>query len=146
MEEANALLANIALPATGPYTDLREILTLHAEHAVVAQVISRIDRLRRAHGQSTFAAAQVTEFVRESVRNRSRLGFRQHRGHLAMTIQRAKNREFPNVIVLWPHTVTGSPEHLRRLLYNAITRAQEHCTVIVLGQGRLNGAPFAPRR
>jgi len=144
MEEANALLANIALPATASYTDLRAILRLHAEHAAVAQVISRMDRLRRAHGQSAFTAAQVTEFVRESVRNRSRLGFRQHRGHLAMTIQRAKNWEFPNVIVLWPHTVTGSPEHLRRLLYNAITRAQEHCTVIVLGQGRLNGAPFAP--
>jgi superfamily I DNA/RNA helicase len=82
--------------------------------------------------------------VRDSVRNRSRLGFRQQRGHLAMTIQRAKNREFPNVIVLWPHTATGSAEHLRRLLYNAITRAQNHCSVIVLGQGRLNAPPFAP--
>jgi superfamily I DNA/RNA helicase len=60
-----------------------------------------------------------------------------------MTIQRAKNREFQNVIVLWPHTATGSPEHLRRLLYNAITRAIGHCSVIVLGQGRLNGPPFA---
>jgi hypothetical protein len=25
-----------------------------------------------------------------------------------------------------------------------ITRAQNHCTVIVLGQGRLNAQPFAP--
>jgi hypothetical protein len=144
MEEANALLAKIALPATASYTDLGTILTPHAEHAAIALAISRMDRLRRAHGQSAFTAAQVNEFVRESVRNRSRLGFRQNRGHLAMTIQRAKNREFPNVIVLWPHTAAGSSEHLRRLLYNAITRAQEHCTVIVLGQGRLNGAPFAP--
>ncbi len=103
-----------------------------------------MDRLRRAQGQADFTAAQVTEFVRESVRNRSRLGFRQQRGHLAMTIQRAKNREFPNVIVLWPHTATGSAEHLRRLLYNAITRAQNHCTVIVLGQGRTERPPFAP--
>jgi hypothetical protein len=69
---------------------------------------SRIDRLRRAHGQAGFTAAQITEFVRESLRNRSRLGFRQQRGHLVMTIQRAKNREFPNVVVLWPHTATGS--------------------------------------
>jgi superfamily I DNA/RNA helicase len=59
-----------------------------------------------------------------------------------MTIQRAKNREFANVIVLWPHSATGSPEHLRRLLYNAITRAQSHCSVIVLGQGRLSAPPF----
>ena len=60
-----------------------------------------------------------------------------------MTIHRAKNREFPNVIVLWPDSVTGSSDHLRRLLYNAVTRAQSHCTVIVLGSGRLHTPPFA---
>jgi hypothetical protein len=143
-EEAEALLADIALPETATCADLRALLMPLAGHAPIAQALSRIDRLRRAHGKAHFTAAQVTEFVRESVRNHSRLGFRQQRGHLAMTIQRAKNREFPNVIVLWPHTATGSPEHLRRLLYNGITRAQNHCTVIVLGQGRLNTPPFAP--
>ncbi len=143
-QEADALLADIALPETASCADLRTILAPLAGHAAIAQAISRMDRLRRAHGHTGFTAIQVTEFVREASRNRSRLGFRQHRGHLAMTIQRAKNREFPNVIVLWPHTATGSPEHLRRLLYNAITRAQNHCTVIVLGQGRLNAPPFAP--
>lgn len=143
-EEADAILADIALPETASCADLRALLTPLAGHAAIAQAINRMDRLRRAHGQAGFTAAQVTEFVRDAVRNRSRLGFRQQRGHLAMTIQRAKNREFPNVIVLWPHTATGSAEHLRRLLYNGITRAQNHCTVIVLGQGRLNAAPFAP--
>ena len=143
-EEADALLGDIALPEAASCADLRALLTPLAGHAAIAQAISRMDRLRRAHGQAAFTAAQVTEFVQEAVRNRSRLGFRQHRGHLAMTIQRAKNREFPNVIVLWPHTATGSTEHLRRLLYNGITRAQNYCTVIVVGQGRLSGPPFAP--
>jgi len=143
-EEADSLLAGIALPEIASYADLRALLTPQAGHAAVAQAISRMDRLRRAHGQAGFTAAQVNEFVRQSVRNRSRLGLRQDRGHLAMTIQRAKNREFPNVILLWPHTATGNAEHLRRLLYNGITRAQNHCTVIVLGQGRLSAPPFAP--
>lgn len=143
-EEASALLADIALSQSASCAELRALLAPLAGHAPIAQAISRMDRLRRVHGQADFTAAQVTEFVREAVRNRSRLGFRQQSGHLAMTIQRAKNREFPNVIVLWPRTATGSPEHLRRLLYNGITRAQNHCTVIVLGQGRLNAAPFAP--
>ena len=141
-EEADALLVDIALPGAAPYADLRALLTPLAGHAPIAQALNRMDRLRRAQGQAIFTAAQVTEFVRESVRNRSRLGVRQPRGHLIMTIQRAKNREFPNVIVLWPHTATGSEEHLRRLLYNGITRAQNHCTVIVLGQGRLSAPPF----
>ncbi|MBI4968155.1 MAG: ATP-dependent helicase [Rhodospirillales bacterium] len=143
-EEADALLADIVLPENASCTDLRMLLTPLAGHPAIAQAINRMERLRRAQGQAGFTAAQVTELVRDSVRNRSRLGLRQQRGHLAMTIQRAKNREFPNVIVLWPHTATGGPEHLRRLLYNGITRAQTHCTVIVLGQGRLNVPPFAP--
>ena len=143
-EEADGLMASNALPETASCAELRAILTPMAKHPAIAQAIGRMDRLRRAHGHASFTSAQVMEFVRDSVRNRSRLGFRTHRGHLAMTIQRAKNREFPNVIVLWPHTATGSPEHLRRLLYNAITRAQNHCTVIVLGQNRLNAPPFAP--
>lgn len=142
-EEADALLASIILPEAASYAALRALLTPLAGHAPIAQTISRMDRFRRAHGQADFTGAQVTEFVRESVRNRSRLGFQQQRGHQVMTIQRAKNREFPNVIILWPHTATGSAEHRRRLLYNGITRAQNHCTVIVLGQGRLNGPPFA---
>jgi hypothetical protein len=145
-EEADALLAGVALPENGSCADLRALLTPLAGHTAIAQAISRMDRLRRVLGQAGFTAAQVTEFVREAARNHVRLGFRPHRGHLAMTIQRAKNREFLNVIVLWPHTVAGSPEHLRRLLYNAITRAQSHCSVIVLGRGRLNAPPFAPQR
>lgn len=143
-QEADALLAEITLPELASCADLRALLMPLAGQAAIARAISRVDRLRRAHGQAAFTAAQVTEFVREAARSRSRFGFRQHRGHLAMTIQRAKNREFQNVIVLWPHTATGSPEHLRRLLYNGITRAQRHCTVIVLGQGRLNAPPFSP--
>ncbi len=142
-EEAEALLAEIVLPQDASYADLYAVLTPMAQHAAITQTMSRVDRLRRVHGQEQFSSTQVIEFMREAVRNQSRLGFRQRRGHLAMTIQRAKNREFPNVIVLWPHSATGSPDHLRRLLYNAITRAQNHCSVIVLGQGRLNAPPFS---
>ena len=142
-EEADDLLTDVMLPELASYADLRAMLTPLSEHPPIAQAIGRMDRFRRVHGQAAFTEAQVKEFVREAVRNGSRLGFRQQRGHLAMTIQRAKNREFPNVIVLWPHTATGSAEHLRRLLYNGITRAQNHCTVIVLGQNRTNGPPFA---
>lgn len=142
-EEANALIAGVALPEAAPYADLRMLLSPLAGHAPVVHALSRMDRLRRTHGHVAFTAAQVLEFVRESVRDQARLGFRQRRGHLVMTISRAKNREFPNVIVLWPHSATGGAEHLRRLLYNAITRAQGHCTVIVMGQNRLNAPPFA---
>jgi superfamily I DNA/RNA helicase len=141
-EEANTLLAELALPAMATCAELRALFTPFLSRAPIGQAVKRIDRLRRIQGQNAFGAVQVTEIVRDAVRNQSRLGLRRERGHLVMTIQRAKNREFPNVIVLWPHTATGSPEHLRRLLYNGVTRAQRHCTVIVLGQGRLDAPPF----
>lgn len=144
VEIADALLADIQLPPAATYADFCAVLLPFAVNVPVAQAISRMDRLRRVRGQNDFTSAHVEEFVRDAVRNQSRLGFRQHRGHLAMTIHRAKNREFQNVVVLWPHTAVGSPEQLRRLLYNAVTRAINHCTVIVLGRGRLDAPPFAP--
>jgi superfamily I DNA/RNA helicase len=144
LEAAAELIAGIKLPPSASYADCCAVLKPIASHAAVAQTIARLDRLRRVCGQDSFTVAQVGDFVREAVRNQSRLGFRQQRGNLAMTVQRAKNREFQNVIVLWPHTAMGSTEHLRRLLYNAIiTRAISHCTVIVLGMGRLERPPFA---
>ena len=143
-EAANDFLADINMPDAATFSDFCTVLEPHTDQVAIAQTINRMDRLRRVNGQVEFSKTEVIQFIHDSVRNRSRLGFQQRRGHLAMTIQRAKNREFPNVIVLWPHTATGSPEHLRRLLYNGITRAQNHCTVIVLGQNRLNSPPFAP--
>jgi superfamily I DNA/RNA helicase len=144
-ETADTLLADLPLPDTANYTQFCTALAPGAAHAPIAHAIARMDRMRRLSGQSDLTAAQVTAFVHEAVRNQSRLGLAESRGHLAMTIQGAKNREFPNVIVLWPHTATGSEEHQRRLLYNGITRAVGHCSVIVLGAERVNGPPFAPR-
>ncbi|MFZ1991429.1 MAG: ATP-binding domain-containing protein [Alphaproteobacteria bacterium] len=143
-EEAQVVLAEIAMPEKAGPADFAAILKPHASHAPIAQAIDRIDRLRRTHGETEFERARILEIIRESFRLRSRLGFRQQRGHGAMTIHRAKNREFENVIVLWPHSATGSAAHLRRLLYNGITRAIRHCSVIVLGEGRLSKPPFAP--
>lgn len=50
-----------------------------------------------------------------------------------MTIHAAKNREFENVIVLWPAQVTGDLEMGRRLLYNAVTRARRRAIVFTQG-------------
>jgi len=47
------------------------------------------------------------------------------------TIQGAKNREFDNVIILWPYRVSGDLSYKRKLLYNAITRAKKNAVIIV---------------
>ncbi|HSW64917.1 MAG TPA: ATP-dependent helicase [Dissulfurispiraceae bacterium] len=52
---------------------------------------------------------------------------------IVTTIHGAKNREFDNVIVLWPYTVISDQELQRRLLYNAITRSKRNCVLLVRG-------------
>lgn len=47
------------------------------------------------------------------------------------TIHGAKNREFDNVIVLWPYKVSNNALQKRKLLYNAITRAKRNVLIIV---------------
>ncbi|MCG6111065.1 MAG: ATP-binding domain-containing protein [Paracoccus sp.] len=99
--------------------------------------------MHRVTGQSIFEKDQLVSFVSDAVRNNTRLGFKKSSKIKVMSIHGAKNREFDRIIVFWPQSATGSDEHKRRLLYNAMTRAKSHCTVIVLGQERLNSAPFA---
>jgi superfamily I DNA/RNA helicase len=64
-------------------------------------------------------------------------------GWRGMTVHGAKNREFDNVIVLWPAAVTGSDDQKLRLLYNAVTRAKARCLVLVQATAQLTQAPFA---
>ena len=59
-----------------------------------------------------------------------------------MTVHQAKNREFDGVVVVWPHTVAGSADQKRRLLYNAVTRARKWCNVVVQSQGIRDAPPF----
>src|SRR5690606_25203190 len=47
------------------------------------------------------------------------------------TIHGAKNREFDNVIVLWPYNAPSDLMQKRKLLYNAVTRAKRNVVVIV---------------
>lgn len=103
----------------------------------------RIEHARNVRGQAIISREELREVIEGALRDASRGGFRQGSGRRVMTIARAKNREFNDVLVLWPHTAAGSAEDRRRLLYNAVTRAKDNCSVVVFGQGRLQKAPFA---
>ena len=143
-DTARNLADRIDFPDQTDYDECIDVLRPHEEHAAVAAVMGRVRRRRRAFGQLEFRREHITALIEDAVRNQARHSARSRRGNVAMTIQRAKNREFPNVIVLWPHSATGSNEHRRRLLYNAVTRATGHCSVVVVGQGLCNRPPFVP--
>lgn len=105
-------------------------------------ICRRLDRIRNVRGETEITRAGLREVVETVIRDAARFGPRELSGYRVMTIQRAKNREFRHVLVLWPHSVMGEPEHQRRLLYNAVTRAKDMCSVVVFGRDRTRSAPF----
>jgi hypothetical protein len=134
---------DLGLPSDERQRVRAENLTL-LQGGRVASVREWMARRRRVFGQLEFSVQEVREVVKDVVhqgRLYSRTG---DRSLVALTIHQAKNREFDRVIVLWPYEVAGTEERLRRLAYNAITRARCEASVVVQGEARAGQLPFVP--
>jgi hypothetical protein len=131
-DDADAKMSSPAFPAGPKLPGQRDV-----EHWV--------ERQRRVCGQAIFTSAELRATVHRSVQLLRAQPYRRS-GLRAMTIHQAKNREFDNVLVLWPVQVPSDPESQRRLLYNALTRAKHLATVIVQDpaptKSRLKLQPF----
>lgn len=141
-DEVAALLDGFQLGDAATLAETVAALNCLPASGAVRETIHWVRHQARAAGTVSFRSAEVAAVVARQVAMR-----RQHFGvenvdFAAMTVQQAKNREFEGVVLLWPFKVGGDPEHKRRLLYNAITRARRWCTVILQGEGLLNAAPF----
>lgn len=97
-----------------------------------AQVVARTQRFSRLRGIQDIPHGVVAHHIDTVVHER-----RAYCGHspkrIVTTVHGAKNREFDNVIILWPYTVPSDSEQKRRLLYNAITRSRQNCMLLVRG-------------
>lgn len=97
-----------------------------------AQVVARTQRFARLRGIHSIPHTAVLHHVDAAVH-----AGRAYGGHspkrIVTTVHGAKNREFDNVIILWPYRVRSDPEQKRRLLYNAITRSRGNCMLLVRG-------------
>jgi len=102
------------------------------------------NRRLRLVGQEVLDREAVSQVVMRLVRRRRAFGATHQRRLTAMTIHQAKNREFDFVVVVWPMQIKGDALRLRRLLYNAITRAKQGALVIVEDpkRDRLSLSPF----
>lgn len=138
-------VANLNLPQDGNIADTLGALEAANPHPAVTMCKEAITRARRIKGQVTFPAATVHLQLSNSFARFKRFARYDGVRLKAMTVHQAKNREFEGVIVLWPYQVANDAEQARRLLYNAITRAQRWCTVIVQNQNMLDRPPFAPQ-
>ena len=106
------------------------------------RIVESIDLRRSLSGDTHITREALKRLIDDAIRKARRFAPRAPSGRRIMTIARAKNREFRDVIVVWPQTVPADIAYQRRLLYNGVTRAQTDCCVVVLGQGRLSKPPF----
>ena len=141
-DEQAAFLAQLNLPVDLSIRIHASEISLPGGSGPSAAVSAWLEKQRRVADQTTFTAAELQDQVR-LIHQRSR-AYRPTSigGVRVMTIHQAKNREFDSVIVLWPYQVQGSSDRLRRLLYNAITRAKRQAIVVVQNPDRLNQPPF----
>jgi len=108
-----------------------------------ADVIQAITHQRQACGQLAWTKAALQSLVERKAAIHRAYGYNRPGGIPVMSIHGAKNRQFQHVVVLWPPGVRGDDDQKRRLLYNAISRAQKSCTVFVRTEELLRAPPFA---
>lgn len=141
-QAAADFLAQLHLPDIGTLTEIDAAVRLCGDLHVTHDVAKWLNLQRRTRGRSDFAREEIEAIVQESFSNRRRRQRDTDGRFRAMTVHGAKNREFDNVIVLWPAAVGGSDDQKRRLLYNAVTRARSRCLVLVQAKAALTQAPF----
>jgi UvrD-like helicase C-terminal domain/AAA domain len=141
-QSANSLLEQLTLTASNDIPSVVATLTAAGEPRVADDVLEWMIAKRRALGKTTFSKEEIEKAIKQGLAQRQLSKKVDVLGWKAMTVHGAKNREFDNVILLWPAAIGGSDEQKRRLLYNAVTRARSRCLVLVQAKKSLDQAPF----
>lgn len=140
---AASFLGKIDLQNVNDITSVVALLTATGDFRTTRDIADWMDTQKRARAKTAFSKDEIERAIEQGFAQRRRARKGDACGWRGMTVHGAKNREFDNVIVLWPAAIGGSDDQKRRLLYNAVTRAKERCLVLVQAQASLGQAPFA---
>ncbi|MFZ6755990.1 ATP-binding domain-containing protein [Undibacterium sp. Ji50W] len=143
VKTAASFLKNIALEDENDASSVIDLLTLAGDSRATRDISNWLDMQRRARGKTVFSKEEIEQAIEHGFSQRQRDSKGDGGGWRGMTVHGAKNREFDNVIVLWPAAIGGSDDQKRRLLYNAVTRAKERCLILVQAKAIFSQAPFA---
>jgi hypothetical protein len=143
-KDKDTLTTIIGLPSDGEVVVEPRDLDLSANQKGIDYLKNWFENQLRLKGRTSFTNTEILLQIDKSLQQLRTNSRTNESGFKAMTIHQAKNREFNHVIILWPYEVTNSPERLRRLMYNAVTRAKQKVLIIVQGPStRLNSPPFS---
>lgn len=143
VKAVTSFLQKIALQDTNDIPSVVALLTAAGDFRATHDVADWMDTQRRTRAKTTFTKEEIGKAIEQGFAQRRRARKGEGSGWTGMTVHGAKNREFDNVIVLWPAAIGGSDDQKRRLLYNAVTRAKERCLILVQAKANLSQAPFA---
>ena len=142
-DEATALANSICGGGVITTDDLRtRLLALADPPGWLRLALSAVDYARRARGQTQWSPDNIHDMMERKSSIHRAFGYSTPRGIPVMSIHSAKNRQFRNIIVLWSPGIPGDDNYKRRLLYNAITRAEHQCTIFVRTRATLAASPF----
>jgi len=136
------LWQRLRMPDRCSVADAIAALEAHSGVPAVKSTKDWVVRQRRVLGVEEITADQVRRQLDRTLTTSRRYATARRRELVAMTIQQAKNQQFAHVVVIWPYTIPNNNEQRRRLLYNAITRAERSCLVLVQARELLNRPPF----
>lgn len=140
---AEQLVAKLALKDANQPVEVEAAARNSGNLRLATDLADWMDSQRRCLGKVSFSKKEIEETILRLYSDLRKGRFDSRRGPRAMTVHGAKNREFDQVVVLWPAAAHGSEDQKRRLLYNAVTRAKERVLVLVQAKKSLLGAPFA---
>lgn len=116
--------------ATIPIEQLRPV----PNDPLLSEVFRQASGRYRLTGATEVSAGHLHEVAEQVLAGlHAHSGRSEDTGRRAMTIHSAKNREFENVVVLWPYQCPPHEILRRKLLYNAVTRAKRHALILVEG-------------
>lgn len=139
---ATEYLTRIQLADQADAVSIAAVLAAAGDARTTEDVTEWLEIQRRTRAKAMFTRDEIVKLVEHSFSQRRHSRRSDVTGWKGMTVHGAKNREFDNVIVLWPAAVGGSDDQKRRLLYNAVTRAKERCVVLVQVEAHMGSPPF----
>ena len=124
------------------YSEIKSLLEPHNKWLVIELTLKAVKKEISIRGFPSLTGGRILEVLDRQIITykqyaRPKAGLRK-----AMTIHQAKNREFDNIVIIWPFQVPSDIDYRRRILYNAITRAKKTCLVIVQNAALIKQAPF----
>lgn len=103
-------------------------------HPGLNHAVMRAKRMMKLRNVNQISKVEFTGLLSSSIHFVNTYLFRTGNNRIFLTVHGAKNREFDDVFILWPkYTLPKGDLYLRKLMYNAITRAKRKVIVIVQG-------------